>query len=78
MVASNEYARTPAEVIDRGALTLLPVLTCPYTRTIRAARILCGQARIEKIRGVGSLANFLPRLSVLRYRLPPSFLSFLS
>lgn len=70
MVASDEYKRTPAEVIDRRALTLLPVLTCPYTRTIRAARILCGQARIKKIRGIGSLADFLPRFSDLRYRLP--------
>lgn len=69
MVTSNEYEsheRTPAKVIDRRALTLLPVLTCPYTRTIRAARILCRQARIKKIRDTGYLADFLPRLSDLR------------
>lgn len=77
MVASNEYERTPAEVIDRRTLTLLPVLTCPYTRTIRAARILCGQARIKKIRGVADLSRiFLSRLSDLCFRLPPSFFSF--
>jgi len=58
--------RPPAEVIDRGSPAALPVLTCLYTRAIRTARILRGQARMKKARAHSGDSQ--PRLASRRER----------